>query len=365
MKSIITFAMGLLTFVVTCQNKHNHEYMKEKEKNTNDYLENVSNITEKAILAGGCFWCIEQPFEEIDGVISAVSGYAGGDLENPSYTQVSSGQTRHRESVQITFDPHIISYSEILSIYWKQFDPTDPSGSFADRGHQYTSAIFYVNEKQKQVALETKQALAASGIFEGPIVTPIIPYKNFYRAEEYHQDYCNNNNDAYCRYKSASGRVQFIKDTWGIIKAENYPVPSQEELKKTLTALQYRVTQDNGTEPAFDNKYWDNKQAGIYVDVVSGEPLFSSTDKFKSGTGWPSFTKPVDPRYLNKTIDSSGITTRIEVRSLFAGSHLGHVFYDGPAPTNLRYCINSAAMDFVPKDKMQEKGYGQFLWLVE
>jgi peptide methionine sulfoxide reductase msrA/msrB len=363
MKTIITSVLGFFILFIACQNSTIHEH--RPDNNTHDHLERVSNKTEKAVVAGGCFWCIEQPFEGIDGIISAVSGYAGGEIDNPSYSQVAGGETRHRESVQITFDPHIISFSEILSIYWKQFNPTDAGGSFADRGHQYTSAIFYITNEQKKAAQKSKKALTESGIFEDSIVTPIIAYTNFYRAEEYHQDYYKKKPDDYWSYKRASGRVQFIKNTWGKIQAEDYPVPSRDEIKKSLSGLQYRVTQNNGTEPAFDNKYWNHKKSGIYVDIVSGEPLFSSKDKFISGTGWPSFTKPIDPRYLNKTIDSSGITNRVEVRSRFADSHLGHVFYDGPDPTKLRYCINSAAMNFIPKDEMKEKGYGKYMWLVK
>jgi peptide methionine sulfoxide reductase msrA/msrB len=332
---------------------------------SDDKLEYFSSEREKALVAGGCFWCIEQPFESIDGVVTAVSGYAGGDIKNPTYSQVSGGETNHRESVQITFDPQVISYSEILTIFFKQYDPTDAGGSFADRGFQYTSAIFYRNDEQKQVAEAFIQQLSQSGIYKDSIVTPVIQYTNFYKAEDYHQNYFKKNPDNYWSYKEASGRVAYIENTWGKIKADNYPVLSKEKIQDALTDLQYRVTQQDGTEKPFDNKYWDNKVAGIYVDIVSGEPLFSSMDKYKSGTGWPSFTKPIDPRYLDKVIDDSGVSKRLEVRSRFADSHLGHVFYDGPEPTQLRYCMNSAALDFIPKAKMKEKGYEKFIWLVK
>ena len=361
MKKLISILFTVPLIATACSKTE--QKMEGKSSEMQREMVVLSGNEEIATLAGGCFWCIEAPFEKVQGVLKVISGYAGGTKENPTYREVSSGKTDYREAVQVYYDPLVISYAEILDIFWKQFDPTDDGGSFADRGFQYTSAIFYHNNDQKEIAEYSKQELDNSGNFDEPIVTSIIEFTTFYPAEDYHQDFYKKDPDRYYSYRKGSGRDTFIMNTWKDEK--EYKKPSDEEIKNKLTDLQYKVTQKEGTERAFQNEYWDNKKAGIYVDIVSGEPLFSSKDKFESGTGWPSFLKPIDPKYIIKKEDNSYGMRRIEVRSKYGDSHLGHVFDDGPEPTNLRYCMNSASMRFIPKDKMEEEGYGEYLWLVE
>ncbi|HZG72871.1 MAG TPA: peptide-methionine (S)-S-oxide reductase MsrA [Chondromyces sp.] len=313
----------------------------------------MSEQLEKATFAGGCFWCMVSPFDEQPGIHGVVSGYTGGHKENPTYEEVCSDTTGHYEAVQITFDPAVMSYEKLLEQFWQQIDPTDAGGQFNDRGLSYRTAIFYHNDDQKQKAEVSKAELSASGRFQKPIVTEILPAGPFYSAEEKHQDYYKKNPFHYNLYREGSGRARFIRENWKKRK-------SDEQLRKELTPLQYEVTRNNATEPPFDNEYWNHNEEGIYVDIISGEPLFSSTDKYDAGCGWPSFTKPLRRFELEEKFDTSHGMRRIEVRAKASDAHLGHVFDDGPGPDRARYCINSAALRFVPKTRLREEGYGEF-----
>ncbi|MEX2475788.1 peptide-methionine (R)-S-oxide reductase MsrB [Marinobacter sp.] len=335
-----------------------------------------------ATFAGGCFWCVEAAYEEnVPGVAEAVSGYSGGEQKDPTYEQVAGGRTSHTEAVQVYYDPQEITYEGLLQALWRTANPTDVNGQYVDRGEQYRPAIFYHNEAQRRAAEASVKALEASGRYDDPVAIEIVPFESFYDAEEYHQDYYNKNPLRYKFYTHNSGRYQFIEKVWGddqdvdysqfrpqasgmgneAVDQQSFQKPDDEALKRMLTAEQYRVTQKDGTEKAFDNEYWDEKRPGLYVDVVSGEPLFSSRDKYKSGTGWPSFTRPLSSDVVVEKEDRSLFMSRTEIRSVLADSHLGHVFNDGPDPTGLRYCMNSAALRFIPLERMEEEGYGRYI----
>lgn len=314
-----------------------------------------------AIFGGGCFWCMEPPFEQLKGVVDVKAGYSGGEEKNPSYEEVSSGRTAHIESVRVVYDPEQISFKDLLDTFWRYIDPTDDGGQFADRGNHYKTAIFYNDQEEKEIAERSKDELAASGVFTKPIATAIRPAMDFYPAEEYHQDYYKKNVAHYEAYKVGSGRAGFLERTWKDQPTNGIKVPSDEELRSQLTKMQYEVTRKDGTEPPFQNEYWDNKKAGIYVDVVSGEPLFSSLDKYDSGTGWPSFSRPLVDKNIVDKKDVKFLMVRTEVRSAGGDSHLGHVFDDGPAPTGLRYCINSASLRFIAVEDLVAEGYEEFL----
>ncbi len=340
-----------------------------------------------ATFAGGCFWCIESIFEKMPGVSEAVSGYSGGHTPNPTYREVGAGNSGHTEAVQVFYDPNVVSYPALLDRFWKDIDPTDANGQFVDRGSHYRPAIFYHNETQKNLAIASRDELQASNRYSQPISVEIIAFDKFYNAEGYHQDYYKKNPLRYKSYRYGSGRDQYLKKIWGdelrkdskktsALKQPTraqlaathhrymtYKKPHDDVLKTTLSEIQYQVTQHEATEPPFQNTYWNNKEHGIYVDIVSGEPLFSSTTKFRSGTGWPSFWQPIDKDFIVESTDYKLLRPRTEIKSKYGGSHLGHIFNDGPAPSGLRYCINSAALKFIKKEEMNEQGYADYLAL--
>lgn len=331
--------------------------MKKTSNNPNKNIDYSKSNLKKIYLAGGCFWGIEAYMERIYGVADAINGYANGKTQNPKYEDLLYRNSGHAETVEVTYDPAKVSLEKLLYDYLKVVDPTSMNKQGNDRGTQYRTGVYYTDEKEKKViqsVLEKEQQK-----YTDKIVVEVLPLENFAKAEEYHQNYLEKNPNGYCH-------IDLSLASEGIIDPKKYLKPSDEELKKKLTDVQYRVTQKNDTEHAFSNEYWDNKEQGIYVDVATGEPLFSSKDKFDSGCGWPSFSKPIEKNVVTYQEDNSYNMSRVEVRSRSGNSHLGHVFEDGPKELGgLRYCINSASIRFIPLDKMKEEGYEYLMYLVK
>ena len=302
-------------------------------------------------LAGGCFWGLEAYMERIQGVTDAVSGYANGKGDTTNYQLLHA--TDHAETVKVTYDPNKISLDKLLQYYFRVIDPTSINKQGNDRGRQYRTGIYYQDGADKAVI---EQALAQLQTkYKKPVQIEVQPLKNYIVAEEYHQDYLKKNPNGYCH-------IDITKADEPVIDEKDYPKPSDAELKAKLTPLQYSVTQNKHTERSFSNEYWDNFQPGIYVDVTTGEPVFSSNDKFESGCGWPSFTKPIAKEVVHYQTDNSFNMQRTEVLSRAGNAHLGHVFDDGPKDKGgLRYCINSASIKFIPLAEMEKAGYGYLI----
>ncbi len=322
-----------------------------------------------AIFAGGCFWCVVESFKDLEGVIDVLSGFTGGEIENPTYEQVCTGSTGHFEAVKVIYDEDMVSYTQLLKTFVQQIDPTDAGGQFYDRGPHYRTAIFYNSKTQRGLAEKFRLDLSKTDIYDKPIAIMILPAAEFYAAEQEHQDYYKKCPVMYKQYKKGSGRKDFIDEhsfeDMPKAKKEANILISEYELEKKLTKIQYDVTKNAETELPYSNKYWNNNEEGIYVDVITGEVLFSSKEKFDSSCGWPSFTKTISKKIVKEKTDKSFGMIRTEIIANGSKAHLGHVFEDGPGDNGLRYCINSASLRFIKKDDMQEQGYGEYLELLK
>ncbi len=311
-------------------------------------------------LAGGCFWGIEHLMQSIPGVIDAQSGYANGTGEaDANYSAVCTGETGFRETVRVEYDPEQVSLDALLLAYFYVIDPAEKNRQGNDVGSQYQTGIYYTNEQAKETVERIAEVERSRN---EQFFVEIGPLLNYFPAEEYHQNYLENHPGGYCHIPFAEIEL-FSKLR---IDPGDYQKPAAEAIKDMLTAEQYRVTQENGTEYAYRNEFWDHFEKGIYVDIVTGEPLFSSADKFESSCGWPAFSAPIEGPAIVELTDTSHGLQRTEVRSRAGDSHLGHVFTDDPdSPNGIRYCINSASLRFIPYASMEAEGYGYLMDLFE
>ncbi|BAP30590.1 methionine sulfoxide reductase B [Chryseobacterium sp. StRB126] len=340
--------------------KKNKPVETDVKKEKQEIMDN-KNVRE-IYFAGGCFWGTEHFFQQIRGVVGTEVGYANGKTQNPTYEEVVSHTTGFAETVKVKYDPEQVDLKLLIDLYFKTIDPTSLNQQGNDRGDQYRTGIYYTDKADEALIKSEVQKLAKG--YSKPVVVETIPLKNFYKAEDYHQDYLDKNPGGYCHIEP--GLFEMAKKANPLPKATTYQKQDKKVLKQKLTAEQYNVTQENGTERAFQNEYWNETREGIYVDITTGEPLFISTDKFESGCGWPSFSKPITKSLIDEKLDRTHGMTRVEVRSKIGDAHLGHVFTDGPEDKGgLRYCINSASLKFIPKAEMETKGYGKYLPLLD
>ncbi|MDP9960919.1 peptide-methionine (R)-S-oxide reductase MsrB [Chryseobacterium lathyri] len=355
---LLGMILGISVFAMSCGDS-------KKMKSTETKKENETNMDSKNVkevyFAGGCFWGTEHFFQQIRGVVGTEVGYANGNVKNPTYEQVVSHTTGFAETVKVKYDPEQVDLRLLINLYFKTIDPTSLNQQGNDRGDQYRTGIYSTDKNTEAIVKEEVAKLSKN--FSKPVVVETIPLKNFYKAEDYHQDYLGKNPGGYCHIEP--GLFEMAKNANPLPKAK-YQKQDKKVLKEKLTSEQYKVTQENATERPFQNEYWDETREGIYVDVTTGEPLFISTDKFESGCGWPSFSKPITKKLIDEKMDKSAGMVRVEVRSKTGDAHLGHVFTDGPADKGgLRYCINSASLKFIPKAEMEKKGYGDYISLLD